>query len=193
MIKALSNIFSRKAALIAGCFFVCGCSNNFNEVRDLGRKKQARDEAYTVTAYMSEGALPKAKLTAPKMIEQSNDTDKMVFPETLFVEFYDANSKPESWLFAKYAVHYVKLGKVLLRDSVTVYNVKGDTLHTNELWWDRNRQVFYNNKRVHILQQGTNLFGDSMISDQAFKDIKIFNPAGPYTFKDSTSTLPDTQ
>lgn len=163
-----------------------GCSNNFNEVRDLGRKKQARDEAYKVVAYMSEGALPKAKLVAPKMTEQSTDTPKMVFPESVFVEFYDVNSKPESWLYAKYAVHYTRLGKVLLRDSVTVYNVKGDTLHTNQLWWDRNRQIFYNSQRVHVLQSGTNLYGDSMMSDQAFKDIKIFNPTGPLTVKDSS-------
>jgi hypothetical protein len=67
-----------------------------------------------------------------------------------------------------------------------VYNIKGDTLHTDELWWDRNKQIFYTDKRVHVLQNGTNLHGTGLTSDQAFKDIKILNPTGPLTVQDST-------
>ncbi len=189
MIKALKNINIIKAAIIAGCFFVGSCANNFQQVRDLGRKKEGRDEAYTVTAYMSEGAKQKAKLTAPFMTQSLTDTAKMIFPKTLFVEFYDDSARAESWLFAKYAIHYINLGKVLLHDSVVVYNVKGDTLHTDELWWDRNKQIFYTDKNVHVLQNGTNLRGTGLLSDQAFKDIKIFHPTGPLTVQDST--LPD--
>ncbi|HWB27925.1 MAG TPA: LPS export ABC transporter periplasmic protein LptC [Chitinophagaceae bacterium] len=188
MIKANKHIFTAKAAIIAGCFFVWGCSNDFQQVRDLGRKKEGRDEAYTITAYMSEGAKPKAKLTAPVMTQSENDTARMIFPKTLHVEFYDDSAKAESWLFAKYAIHYINLGKVLLRDSVVVYNVKGDTLHTDELWWDRNKQMFYTDKNVHVLENGTDLHGTGLTSDQAFKDIKIFHPTGPLTVQDSTMT-----
>ncbi|HVX48519.1 MAG TPA: LPS export ABC transporter periplasmic protein LptC [Chitinophagaceae bacterium] len=186
MINNNHHILLLKAAIIAGCFFICGCSNDFRQVRDMGRKKEGRDQAFTITAYMSEGAKPKAKLTAPEMTESQEDTAKMVFPKTLHVEFYDDSTKPESWLFAKYAIHYVNQGKVLLRDSVVVYNVKGDTLHTNELWWDRNKQIFYTDKNVHVLQNGTDLRGTGLTSDQAFKDIKILNPVGPLTVQDST-------
>jgi len=187
MINALKNIIVKKAALITGCFFVWGCSNDFQQVRDMGKKKQGRDEAYTVTAYMSEGAKQKAKLIAPKMIQITADTNKMIFPETLHVEFFDDSAKAESWLFAKYAVNYINMGKVWLRDSVVVYNIKGDTLHTTELWWDSNRQIFYNNKKVRILQKnGTDLTGDSLLSDQAFKNVRIFKTNGLMVVQDST-------
>jgi len=181
MINRLTSTIVKKAALIAGCFFVWGCSNNFQEVRDLGRKKQGREEAYNITAYMSEGAKSKAKLTSPYMVELSADTAKRLFPKTLLVEFYDDSAHAESWLFAKKATYYTNLGKVLLEDSVVVYNIKGDTLHTNELWWDRNKQIFYNHQQVHILQPGTDLHGDSILSDQAFKSIHIYNSTGPLT------------
>lgn len=187
MIKALKNIISKKAAFIAGCFFVCGCSNDFQQVHDLGKKKPGKDEAYTITAYMSEGAKPKAKLTAPIMIETTADTAKMTFPKTLHVEFYDDSAKAESWLFARLAINYVNMGRVLLQDSVVVYNIKGDTLRTNELWWDRNKQQFYTDKPIQILKRdGTNIRGTGLTSDQAFKDIHILKPAGPYTMQDSS-------
>ena len=42
------NQFSYKkictAAVIAGCFFMYGCENDVNEVRELGRKKASIDE-----------------------------------------------------------------------------------------------------------------------------------------------------
>jgi len=188
MIKNRKHIFSAKAAIIAGCFFVWGCSNDFQQVRDLGKKKPGKDEAYTITAYMSEGAKQKAKLTSPMMIESTGDTAKMTFPKTLHVEFYDDSTRPESWLFAKLAVNYVNMGRVLLQDSVVVYNVKGDTLRTNELWWDRNKQQFYTDKWVHIVKKdGTDLRGTGLTSDQAFKDIHIAHPTG-VTVVDSTSS-----
>lgn len=152
----------------------------------MGKKKAGRDEAYTVTAYMSEGAKPKAKLTSPKMVQIEGDTNKTIFPESLHVEFYNDSAKAESWLYAKYAINYVNMGKVLLQDSVVVYNIKGDTLHTTQLWWDNNRQIFYNSRKVHILQQGTDLVGDSILSDQAFKNINIFRSKGSLAVKDST-------
>jgi len=187
MINALKNITLKKAAIIAGCFFVCGCSNDFQQVRDLGKKKPGKDEAYTITAYMSEGAKQKAKLTSPVMIESTGDTAKMTFPKTLHVEFYDDSARAESWLFAKLAINYINMGRVLLQDSVVVCNAKGDTLRTNELWWDRNKQQFYTDKPVHIVKKdGTDLRGIGLVSDQAFKDQRILKPTGVYTMQDST-------
>ncbi len=164
---------------------MCGCSNDFQQVRDLGKKKPGKDEARNVVAFMSEGAKSKAKLTSPVMIQIAEDTEKMIFPKTLHVEFYNDSAKAESWLFAKYAINYVKIGRVLLQDSVVVFNIKGDTLRTDELWWDRNKQMFYTDKKVHVRQNGSDLHGTGLTSDQAFKDIKIFHPTGPLTVQDS--------
>jgi LPS export ABC transporter protein LptC len=136
---------------------------------------------------MSESSKLKAKLIAPLMEHATQDTAKMIFPHTLHVEFYnDSTHVVESRVFAKYAIHYENLGKVLLQDSVVVYNMTGDTLHTNELWWDRNRQMFYTDKWVHIHQEGNDIHGIGLTSDQAFKDIHILNTTGMLNVPDST-------
>ncbi len=171
-----------------GTLFLFGCSNDVQEVRNLSIKKEGKEEANSVTAYMSEGSKLKAKLTAPFMRHTTeHDTVKMIFPKSVHVEFYnDSSGKVDSRLFAKYAVNLEKIGKVLMQDSVLAYNMTGDTIRTNELWWDRNRQLFYTDKRVRVRQQGNDIYGTGLVSDQAFKDIHIINPTGKLEVQDST-------
>jgi LPS export ABC transporter protein LptC len=188
MINKNLHIFFLKAAIITGCFFVYGCENSMQEVRDLGTKKIAQSVAENVESYMSQDAIVKAKLTAPLMIQTETDTAVVEFPKTLHVEFYGDSAQLESRLFAKYGRYLKNSGKVFLRDSVIVFNVKGDTLLTNELWWDRDKEIFYTDKRVLIRQPYNQQFVgvDGMQADQSFKSWTLFNGSGLRSVPDST-------
>jgi len=177
-----------KAAIIAGCFFLCGCENSMQEVRDLGKKKIGQSIAENVESYMSQNAIVKARLTSPLMIRTEIDTAVVEFPKTLHVDFYDDSTNIESRLFAKYGRYFENRGRVFLRDSVIVFNVKGDTLVTNELWWDRDKEIFYTNKHVLIKQPFNQQFvgRDGMQADQSFKSWTLFNGSGLRSVPDST-------
>jgi len=177
-----------KAAIITGCFFICGCENSMQEVRDLGKKKIGQSIAENVESYMSQNAIVKAKLTSPLMIRTETDTAVIEFPKTLHVDFYDDSTNIESRLFAKYARYFKSQEKVFLRDSVIVFNVKGDTLLANELWWDRNKEIFYTDKRVYIKQPyNQNFVGEEgMKADQSFKSWELFNGHGIRSIPDSS-------
>lgn len=171
------------------CFFVCGCENSMEEVNDLGKKKVSVDIAENVTSYMSQGAKVKAKLTAPLMTHTEADTSIIEFPKSLQVEFYNDSTKPESHLFAKYGKYLEKQGKVFLKDSVIVFNmIKGDTLVTDELWWDRDKELFYTDKFVLIKQKDNQrLVGEKgMEADQNFNSYTLFNGSGIRNVPDST-------
>jgi len=176
-----------KAAIITGCFFMYSCENNMQEVTNLGKKRTGKEVAENVESYMSQDAHVKAKLTAPVMIRTETDTPVVEFPKTLRVEFYNDSAKPESHLFAKYGRYLEKQGKVFLQDSVFVFNIKGDTLLTDELWWDRNKELFYNSKPVTIRQaHNQSLNGDSIIADQNFTWYTLYNGSGIRNVPDST-------
>jgi len=158
------------------------------EVNDLAKRKISVDVAENVISYMSQNGLVKAKLTAPIMTRAEAETPLVEFPKTLQVEFYNDSTKPESHLFAKYGKYLERQGKVFLKDSVIVYNmVKGDTLITDELWWDRNKELFYNSKPVVIKQANNQNFkGDSITADQDFSAYTLFNGSGIRNVPDST-------
>jgi len=165
-----------------------GCENSMQEVRDLGKKKIGQSIAENVESYMSQNAIVKARLTSPLMIRTEIDTAVVEFPKTLHVDFYDDSTNIESRLFAKYGRYLENKGKIFLRDSVVVFNVKGDTLVTNELWWDRDKEIFYTNKYVLIKQPFNQQFvgKDGMQADQSFKSWTLFNGSGLRSVPDST-------
>src|SRR5205085_9978123 len=142
----INKRFLRRAALITGCLFVFGCENDPSTIREWTQKKVMAEEAREVETLFSQNGVLKSKLTAPLMLRYQADTPYIEFPKSLHVNFFDSTGKLESHIDALYGKYYESLDKVYLRDSVLVYNVKGDTLWSPDLWWDQHTQKFYTEK-----------------------------------------------
>ena len=152
------------------------------------------EEADSVTSYLSEGGMDKGalesrvkgKLTAPYMLRiQRTDSPYTEFPRTLHVDFYQdsvtMNQKPiiESKLDALYGKYLSAQNKVYLRDSVVVRNIlKGDTIHCQDLWWDKNTERFSTDKPVRIYTKDKTIFGVGMDADQNFRNYNIHKMTG---------------
>jgi LPS export ABC transporter protein LptC len=189
MIKRFSiPFFSRQlAVLLTGCFFICGCENDLKAVQELGKKKTGVDEVVNMETLYSMGGKMKAKLTAPLVLMYQSDSVKMEFPKSLHVDFYNDQLVVESQLFAKYGRYLENQQKVLLRDSVITFNITGDTLWTSELWWDRNRQLFYTDKRVVIHQPDGQWWEGrkGMLADQNLGNRTLYDASGVKNVADS--------
>jgi LPS export ABC transporter protein LptC len=164
--------------LITGIF--SGCENKVQDLPSNTKKTTVPEEAKQVESYLSEGSLVKGKLTAPYMLRiQKADSPYAEFPRSLHVDFYNASMVIESKLDALYGKYLQNQNKVYLRDSVVVKNVlKGDTLHSQELWWDQKTERFYTDKPVRIYTKTKILFGTGMEADQNFKWYKITHLTG---------------
>jgi LPS export ABC transporter protein LptC len=156
---------------------VVGCENDIHEVQNLGKRKMGVEEGTGIVSQFSQGGHIKAILRAPYMLRYQLDTVKIEFPKTLHVEFYDSTPKIDSRLFARYGSYLENENKVLLRDSVIVFNIKGDTLFTNELYWDQAKGTYYTDKPVVISQTNPirqKLYGTGFSSNQDLTNIKVF-------------------
>ena len=135
------------------------CENDVKEVNELLEKKTGVEEGFQIESYLSQEAIMKAKLSAPYMLRYLTDSSYIEFPRTLHVDFFDTTAKVESILDARYAKYREFERKVYLRDSVVVINmIKGDTMKTNELWWDQDKEEFYTDKFVEIRQPDKVIF-----------------------------------
>jgi LPS export ABC transporter protein LptC len=187
MISKNKNIFWFKAVVITGCFFIYSCSNNYQEVQDLAKKKMPVDKATQVESYLSQDGIVKARLTAPVMIRSTlSDTPTTEFPNSLHVDFYDSTQKIQSKLFAKYGLYYDNKRLVFLRDSVIIFNITGDTLRCEQLWWDQDRELIYTDVPVHIRKPDESIDGTGLTADQNFTHWTIKNAKGPINVPDST-------
>lgn len=173
MINRVINRTKILAAFFGGCFFICSCENDRAAVENLGKKKIGIEEAKNIESLLSQEGKLKAKLTAPYMLRYQLDTPKVEFPKTIQVIFYGDELKIESKLFARYALYKENENKVFLKDSIVVFNLKGDTLRTSELYWDQQKEKFYTDKKVILTTPNQKLYGTGMEADQNFKKFTI--------------------
>lgn len=129
------------------------------QITDLSKKVEQVEEARGVRSLFSQSGRLKAILQAPLMLRHLGDSVVIEFPTTLHVDFYDSLNKIESYLDARYARYVENRSLVLLRDSVRVINRQGDTLKTQELWWDQNARKFYTDSLVRIVQKDKRING----------------------------------
>lgn len=178
------NLFRHKvftmAALLTGCFFVYSCRGNTDdEIKAVTESKELLEEARNIEALLSQEGVVKAKLKSPLMLRHTKDSLFAEFPKTLHVDFFDSTAKIQSWLDAKYGKYFESQNKVYLRDSVITINVNGDTLKTDELWWDQQKEKFYTDKAYQLNTKTRRIHGpDGLEASQDFKEISFNNPAG---------------
>lgn len=178
-------------AFMAGCFFLCSCENDIRDIKNLDASRKGVEEAKTVTVNYSVNGRRKALLTSPLMYRVQDTVPYVEFPKTIHVDFFGENDSVESKLDARYAKYKESQSIVFLKDSVRVINVLGDTLYSDQLYWDLKRTgaEFYTNKPVRIRRRMEIIDGTGMEARQDFKEWHILQPAG--FIKVPASQFPD--
>jgi LPS export ABC transporter protein LptC len=177
--KLFPFITLRSLFFLIAIFLFTSCENNSRDIDDYLKKYDLREEAINVQTYLSQQGVMKAKLTAPLLYRVTSDTQYVEFPKTLHVDFYNDSVKIESQLDALYGKYFENLNKVYLKDSVKVFNIKGDTLWAPELWWDQNTQRFFTDSTVRIRKKGDRIRGGKGLdAKQDLSDILIKDPTG---------------
>ncbi len=169
-----------KAALTTSCFFIVACENSLDQINAITSKRIGVEEAKGVDIVYSIGDRTKARLSAPFMLRHQDTVPYIEFTKTVHTDFYNDSLIIESKMDAHYGKYIETQSKVFLRDSVVVFNTKGDTLYCDELYWDRSRQgqEFYTDKPVRIRTKTHILNGDGLDAPQDFKTWHLINGRG---------------
>ena len=164
---------------ISCCLFISACENDPKMIDDWSKKKEMVEVGKNIEAYLSQESKVKAKLTAPLMLRHEADTLYTEFPNSLHVDFYDDSTKIESWVDSKHGKYFENTDKVYLWDSVVVINIKGDTLKSQDLWWDKSKELFYTDKYAEYLRSDKQIYpGKGLEATQDFKRITFKEPTG---------------
>ena len=182
----VNNIFFKAAVWLTGCFFVAGCENDTRVIESLTEKVVLREEATQIESMLTQDGKLRARLRAPKMTRVFGDTLITEFPVSLHCDFYSDSTTLDSWLDSKYGRYYEGLGKVYLRDSVTVITTKGDTLKSPDLWWDQNTKLFYTDKYAIYNGIGKNIVGGKgLVATQDLSSVTFHYPTGTVQVSES--------
>ena len=88
-------------------------------------------------------------------------------------------------LTSNYAIDIAHDKKMEAKDDVVVVNDKGETLNTEHLIWDMQKEEIRSDVFVKITTPQQVLMGEGLISNQDFSDYKILKPRGVINLPDA--------
>lgn len=168
------------AIMCVFAIYLTSCENSRTELEGFSNKAVGIETAKDVTILYTLGANTKSRITAPIMLRHVESIPYIEFTEHIHADFFDDSLHIESEMSAHYAKYFESESKVFLRDSVVVFNNKGDTLFCQELYWDRNQtgHEFYTDKPVRIRTPTHIIDGDGLDAPQDFRSWHIINGRG---------------
>lgn len=160
-----------------GMVVLFSCINNPDDVRAVKQNKELPVEwADDIEIIYSESGKKSVVMTAPRMEKYVNDRETYtVMPDGVHSIFFDEEIKESSSIKAGYAVEYPMKKMVEVRHNVRVINETGDTLNTEHLVWDRNRQIISTDAAVRIVtHENEVIYGENgMEADERFTRWRI--------------------
>jgi LPS export ABC transporter protein LptC len=149
------------------------------------RKELLQKEVYegplmdmdSIRTMMTDSGKIVIRLTAPK--QQDFENGDRVWPEGLFLEYFDDEGRVQSTFKSNYAIKKAEENLYRGEGNVIVKNIEnGDELNTEELFWDPEEEIFYTDKFVTILSDGEIHTGEGLEANQDFSSYRIMKPSG---------------
>jgi LPS export ABC transporter protein LptC len=188
------KIKGNKLVVLASTLIIMmGCENDLTEVREMAGKNTNTEVGTQIDSYLSLEGKMKAHLTAPTIIRYVAEGPKRSeFPNSLHVDFFNDSNKIESRIDAQYGNYNENEKKVLLKKNVVATNIYGDTLQTDELWWDQNAEKFYTDKKVIFSKNYRNDYFiglKGMTCNENLTDLRLFEIEDKsfFIYKDSSA------
>lgn len=158
-------------AFVMTLFF--GCESNFKEVQKSNLTEFfPTGDADNVNLKYTDSGLVKVILVSPKMFDYSSvDFPFTEFPNGIDVTLYDQKGK-KTHVTSNYAISYKITGIIDLQGKVKIVSQDGQTLETEQLYYDQKNEWFFTEKKFRF----TDMKGSSNGQGIDFsKDFKIIN------------------
>lgn len=100
------------------------------------------------------------------------------FLDGLDVQMFDAQGGKTSMIRAKYAMHWRNRSLWEARYRVVAVNQQGDTMRTEQIFWDQAEHRVYTNALVQVRTHDAILYGRGFESDERFEQWIFREPQG---------------
>jgi len=167
------------------CFFgmtalLSACVNDLESIRKVTFKADDPDEK-TSELFMTYTDSGYARIRVYAKLAESFTLPQPVikFKDGVRVEFYNEDGKLSSILTALYGEINETDGKMLVRDSVQLFNpIKDQRMETEVLYWNQKDSTIFTDKMVMIRTPKSLLFGTGVRTRQDFSSYTFLKPRG---------------
>lgn len=157
------------------------CDDNQQKNLPPKRKMFVSKRIYNATYELKDSGYRSVTLRAPivEMYEEI-DTPFTVFPKGLNLNFYKKGTEKPGFLRASYAKIVELKGWYEAKGNVILINPEGDTMKTQQLFWNKKTRLVYSRDTVKILRADSSKVTaiNGLEANDDFKTFKLFNNKG---------------
>jgi LPS export ABC transporter protein LptC len=143
--------------------FSIGCKSDMEKVNAFASELNLPDQsARNLSVEYTDTGKLQMKFTTPVLEYYANVEEPYYeFPSGIEVFFYDENEEVKSTITSKYSIMNDKTKIWEARDSVVAKNAQtGETLETDQLFWDQTKQIIYSKVFTKITNEDGIYYGE---------------------------------
>ncbi len=160
--------------------FLSSCENNIEQIKAFGLTEALPIlEASNFETLITDSGVVRYFLKAPKLLRFEEERESYFeFPEGIELIRYNEDGEIISSITANYAKQFEEEKKWEVKNNVIATNTQGDTLKTEQLFYNEIAGEIYTDEFVRIIRAEQNITGIGFESDQAMQNWRIRQPKG---------------
>ncbi len=166
--------------ILALCLALSSCENEISTINKVSSTEELPSlSAEGFEMIFSDSTVIRFKLQTPELIRHDDEKEPFTeFPRGVKIEKYDARMNIVSSISAQYAKNFDSDDRWEAKNNVVAVNVNGDTLKTEYLVWDTQKQKISSDQFVKIIKRDQIFSGIGFESNQDFTKYHIRNLTG---------------
>ena len=168
---------------------MAGCVNDPGQVAAIVDEAPEKpvETAHDVRVIYSDSAIVKVILDATQLERYTGENPRVEMSGGVHMRFFDNRGEVTSELRARRAVSFEKSGLMEAREDVVVVNTRDETLNTEHLIWNKDKETITTEEFVKITTEDEVIFGHGLESNQDFTKYRIKNIKGTIDIEDAKS------
>lgn len=177
------TLLATSIVLVAICFLGACHSNKAEEIQALTNLEEIPSLMLTdLETTIHDSGIVKYKFMTPELIQfEKKDQPYIDFPKGLNVVIYKKTGEVDANIKANWAKFLKKEKLWELKNNVVATNQKGDVLNTEQLFWNQNKEIIYNDLYTKITTKTEILTGIGFSSNQNLTEYTFRKPQGIFT------------
>lgn len=173
-LKSIATFFG-----LAMLFLSC-TNNNISQIKSFNHPVGAPEvQAENIEILFSDSAIIRFILNAPRLnIYEDEEEPYKEFLDGFRIQQFNAEEKITSSIEASYGKYYEKKSLWEARQNVVAVTENGDTLKTELLYWDEEKDKIYSDQFVKFIQKEQIITGIGFESDLQMQKWHIKKPKG---------------
>lgn len=156
-----------------------GCSNDISEIKAI-TDPQTLPVQTTLngTFVFTEHGKTRNKLMATRLDRYSGEKEFLEASEGFTMIFFDSTGAEEARLSAIHGHYDQEQKRLMARGQVELFNIKGEKLETEELFFIQDSALIRTHHFVTITTRSGVIYGHGLVSNDSFTRYRILRPSG---------------